>query len=125
MFCESCGTAFAADAAFCAKCGHARSHSSNSTTAVGDKAALGLSIASLIIGSIAAVIGLADLGFVSDGTWYGLSSSEIGLLGILSFTSLGLGIAAKVKNQRFGIAALIVSIGSVLIMFSCANYMVG
>lgn len=125
MFCESCGTAFATDAAFCSKCGHARNSSSASVASGSDKAAMGLTLSSLIIGAVSSVIGLADLGYVSDGTWYGLSSSEIGLLGVLSFTSLGLAIGGKVKNQRFGIAALIVSIASVLIMFSCANYMVG
>jgi hypothetical protein len=68
------------------------------------------------------VIGLVDLGLVQDGTYDYILDSEIGLLAILSLTSLGLGIAAKVKQQRASIGALIVSIISVVIFLACTSY---
>lgn len=91
----------------------------NSTQSSGN---IGLSIASLIIGVISIVISLVDLGQISDGTYYYIENSEIGLLAIMSFTALGLGIPAKVKKQKPGLAALIVSIVAVVFMFSCASY---
>ena len=81
-----------------------------------------LSISSLILGVIASVIGLIDLGLIQDGTYDYILDSEIGILAILSLTSLGLGIAAKVKQQRISIGALSVSIVSVLIFLACTSY---
>jgi hypothetical protein len=83
---------------------------------------LGLSISSLILGVIASLIGLVDLGSIQDGSYEYIMDSEIGLLAILSFTSLGLGISAKVKQQRLSIGALIVSIISFLIFLACTTY---
>ena len=83
---------------------------------------IGLSVASLILGVIASVIGLVDLGLIQDGTYDYILDSEIGLLAILSLTSLGLGIAAKVKQQRASIGALIVSIIAVVIFLACTSY---
>jgi hypothetical protein len=40
----------------------------------------------------------------------------------MSLTSLGLGIAAKVKQQRISLGALLVSIVSVLIFLACTSY---
>lgn len=83
---------------------------------------LGLSISSLILGLIASLIGLFDLGSIQDGSYEYILDSEIGLLAILSFTSLGLGISAKVKQQRLSIGALIVSIISFFIFLACTSY---
>jgi len=83
---------------------------------------LGLSLSSLIVGIVGIVIGLVDLGTINDGTYVFLSNSEIGLLGIVSLTSLGLGIGASVKKNRFWVASLVVSIISVLVMFACATH---
>lgn len=83
---------------------------------------LGLSISSLILGLIASLIGLFDLGSIQDGSYDYIMDSEIGLLAILSFTSLGLGISAKVKQQRLSVGALIVSIISFLIFLACTTY---
>ena len=85
---------------------------------------MGLSISSLILGIIATLVGLFDLGAINDGTYEYILESEIGILAILSLTSLGLGIAAKVKQQRLSIGALIVSIISVVIFLACTSYMV-
>lgn len=85
---------------------------------------MGLSVASLILGIIAALVGLFDLGAINDGTYSYILESEIGILAILSLTSLGLGIAAKVKQQRLSIGALIVSIISVVVFLACTSYMV-
>ena len=85
-------------------------------------ASLGLSISSLILGLIASLIGLIDLGSIQDGSYEYIMDSEIGLLAILSFTSLGLGISAKVKQQRLSIGALIVSIISFFIFLACTSY---
>ena len=85
---------------------------------------MGLSLAALILGVIASLIGLFDLGSVADGTYAYIDESEIGILGILSLTSLGLGVAAKVKQQRVSVGALIVSIVAVVIFIACTSYSV-
>jgi hypothetical protein len=63
-----------------------------------------------------------DLGLVQNGSYDYIVDSEIGLLAIMSLTSLGLGIAAKVKQQRISLGALLVSIVSVLIFLACTSY---
>jgi hypothetical protein len=83
---------------------------------------LGLSISGLILGIIGSIVALVDLGSISDGSYAYIESSEIGILAVISFTALGLSIAAKVKNQKVSVAALILSIISVLLMFACTNY---
>ncbi len=85
---------------------------------------MGLSLASLILGIIGSLIGLFDLALVSDGTYDYILESEIGLLAILSFTSLGFGIAAKAKQQRLSVGALTVSIIAVVIFIACTTYSV-
>ena len=85
---------------------------------------MGLSLAGLIIGLISSLIGLGDLVLISDGTYSYIEESEIGLLAILSFTSLGFGIAAKAKQQRLSVGALSVSIAAVLIFIACTTYSV-
>lgn len=82
---------------------------------------MGLSLAALILGVIASLIGLFDLGSVVDGTYPYIAESEIEFLAILSLTSLGLGIAAKVKQQRLSVGALIVSIVAVVIFIACTS----
>ena len=83
---------------------------------------MGLSLASLILGIIASLIGLFDLALVSDGTYDYILESEIGLLAILSFTSLGFGIAAKVKQQRISAGALTAAIIAVVVFLACTTY---
>jgi hypothetical protein len=96
--------------------------SGNTNQVSENSGSMGLSIASLIIGVIASVIGLVDLGLVQNGSYDYIVDSEIGLLAIMSLTSLGLGIAAKVKQQRISLGALLVSIVSVLIFLACTSY---
>jgi hypothetical protein len=83
---------------------------------------MGLSLAALILGIISAMIGIYDVALVSDGTYDYILESEIGLLAILSFTSLGLAIAAKVKQQRISAGALTAAIIAVVVFLACTTY---
>jgi hypothetical protein len=85
---------------------------------------IGLSVSSLVLGILAIVIGLVDLALISDGTYMYLDDTEIGILAILSLTSLGLGITSKVKQQRISVGALSVSIVAVVIFVACTSYSV-
>jgi hypothetical protein len=84
--------------------------------------AVGLSISSLIIGVLTIIIGLVDLASIRGNSYDYIEYSEIGILFILSFTSLGLGITAMAKKQLAALPALIVSIIAVVIFIACTGY---
>jgi len=129
--CPFCAEDIKAEAIACKHCGRDIQKSSTPlapTLSVGSQStspqnpAIGLSLAALILGIISAMIGIYDLALVSDGTYDYILESEIGLLAILSFTSLGLAIAAKVKQQRISAGALTAAIIAVVVFLACTTY---
>ena len=128
--CPYCAEEIKEEAIFCRFCGKNISPSDkfSSTPNYGvtpstelKSSSFGIALASLIISMISLVVGLADLGQISNGTFAYLTNEEIGTLGILSLTGLGLGIAATVKKQKLWIGALSVSIASLVVMAICAT----
>ena len=81
----------------------------------------GLAISSLILGVIALVIALVDIGLVTSGDYAYINYEEVGFIAVLALTSLGLGIGASRKSQVYGKAALIVSIAAIVMMFAAAS----
>lgn len=87
-----------------------------------EKQRAGLSISSLILAVIAIVIALIDIGLVTSGDYAYIADEEVGFIAILALTSLGLGIGASRKNQKYGKSALIVSIVAIFMMFAAASF---
>ena len=83
---------------------------------------VGLSIGSLITGAIAIVIALIDIGLVTSGDYAYIADEEVGFIAVLSLVSLGLGIAAVRKSQRYNKGALSVALAAIVMMFATAAY---
>ena len=127
MYCSSCGTALDPKASYCSSCG--KSAIANSATSAMPAPVVksgseqsGVSIAELIRGIVGITIGLFDLSMIGNGVWDLLDPSEIGLLFLLSLTSLGLAITATVKKMKLHIPALVISIISFFVTLACSAY---
>lgn len=127
MYCSSCGTTLDPKASYCSSCG--KSAIANSATSAMPAPVVksgseqsGVSIAALITGIVGITIGLFDLSMIGNGVWDLLDPSEIGLLFLLSLTSLGLAITATVKKMKLHIPALVISIISFFVTLACSAY---
>ena len=129
VFCSNCGSGIKEESTFCSSCGKKLTDQATSPTLVetpnkNSGKSSGLAKGGLIVGIVCLVIGLVDLGEIGSGAWVSLADSEIGILLVLSMTSLGLSIAALVQKQKNAIGALIIAIISVMVMLLCAPYAV-
>ena len=129
VFCSNCGSGIKEESTFCSSCGKKVTDQASSPTLVATPIqnsgkSSGLAKGGLAVGIICLVIGLYDLGSIQNGSWVALADSEIGILLVLSMTSLGLSIAALVQKQKNAIGALIIAIISVMVMLLCAPYAV-
>jgi hypothetical protein len=77
-----------------------------------EKSKKGLGLSSIIVGGFGVLGGFGTVTSAMNYPIPTVTSSELGLLAIISLVSLGLAIGAKVKKQKLGTAALIVSIAS-------------
>lgn len=150
IFCVACGTANTATIMFCPKCGTPKQNPSQITATQdfanppqpyfaqpqqsgqfftgpdvppANKVKFGLALASLIVAVVGVLFGLYDIGAVVDAPGSYIATEEIGYLAIISFTALGLAIPAVIGKQRAAIAALVVSVLAVFIMFAATGYM--
>jgi hypothetical protein len=132
VFCSSCGRKPEVFEKFCTACGAPAAVDQPRTTAeFGSPLAtqsakaktIGFNLTALILGGIALLIAIFDYSLLSSGDYAYIADEEVGLLFILSATSLGFAIAGAVKDQRHKAWALSVSIVSMLLTLSLTNFM--
>lgn len=138
MFCTKCGKSGAASDEFCAACGNKFVKTQTSTIPgapayhyvpsdtsqhpATKKSGLGFGVASLVIGILAVVLGLADFGLLQSGDYGYILYSEIGFLFLGSVLGIIFGAISTQKSNNIGRWGLGISVLALVLDIALSQF---